>query len=342
MAKKILFLITFLVSVSALHGEWMQEASLYFKRGEFSRVVILLSSQYEKNDQLYNPTISALLAYSARRLNDERSEYQWMMVYFEYHWGQRIISHFLEASSRNQVEVFVADWRNRYPLISDINLIDPRGENTSGPPKNLVLALEVENAGLFKLIHDGQILKGSLLQKGLNTISVPTDSLFSKSGTHVFLLEFKVGPLIVRKEIEIDVQMDDSQEVEKIEQESRKIEYLLSLYVGDQLIVTSRRAPSRSEKSPYEPHLFSPVVPYEPPIESTKVLPRGFNILGALGLAAQVIRGLTKKKVRAPAPPVRKVRMMNVKFIRRGDSGEDGSMSATIRMKLGKIELRKF
>ena len=297
---------------------------------------------YEKDDQLYNPTISALLSYSAHRRGNEESEFRWIVRYFERHWGQRLISHFLDPSSKGQVEAFVAEWRARYPLISAIYLIDPRDPPEDSPPSSLVLALEVDISGYFKLIHDERTLKGSLLRKGANTVSIPTSGLFEKSGTHVFLLEFMVDSLIVKKPIEIEIQMENPPPLPRAEPAREELEYTVSLYIGDRLVVSSRRALSESKKLHYEPRLFKPVIPYEPPKESTKELPRGFDIIGALGMAAKVISGLVKKKEEPPAPPVRKVRMMTLRFNSQDGSGDDRVTAVTVMLKLGEIELRRF
>jgi len=341
MSKKIFFSLLFVLCLSFLYGDWMKDVSQYFNDEDHSAALDYLETMYPACDAAFKPTLSVLLAYSASQTKDVMAERKWIVEYFETYWAQNIIIHYLARKNREDLETYLNQWHQIYPQITDIYFLQPHDLRDQGLPVRLILGLDVKREGLFKLFRGDEMIKGSLLKKGLNSISIPSKGLFNKSGQYEYLLEFKVGNMILSKKIIFDVQVDEPQYIQEQKEDQEKFIYDLSLYVGGRLISSSRKEHVNEKPIDWG---IDPDVPYKP-VEAPKesnILPSSFSILAVIGLAAHIIKSLTKKDVTPPTPPPRQVRMMTLKYRKLNSGGVEQNINASIRMKYVTVGLRTF
>ena len=341
MSKKIPFTLLFILCISFLYGDWMKDVSQYFDNKDYSAALDYLETMYPACDAAFKPTLSVLLAYSACQTKDVMAERKWVVEYFETYWAQNIIIHYLARENRENLEEYLNQWHQIYPQITDIYFLQPHDLLDQGLPDRLILGLDVRREGLFKLFRGDEMIKGSLLKKGLNSISIPSKGLFNKSGQHEYLLELKVGNMILLKKIIFDVQVDESQYIHEQKEDKEKFIYDLSLYVEGRLISSSRK--EHVKRKPIDWGI-DPDVPYKP-VEAPKesnIRASSFSILAAVGLAAHIIKSLTKKDVTPPTPPPRHVRMMTLKYKKIIAGGVEQNIDASIRMKYVTVGLRTF
>lgn len=224
--------------------------------------------------------------------------------------------------------------QSEFPVVADISLI--KGDTESGifPPARLVLAVDMWREAYYKLSDKENVLKGGLFRPGLNVISIETDNLFIKSGSHIYYLDLKVKDLIFREAVEIDIQLD-TQEIEKKEDnQTEKREYKLSLLVGDELIISSTKIPQKNLPLKFEfppwPDTFKP----NNPIERTNSPLNTVSIFDALGAAYGLIKNLLeKKKEEKETAPIQKQKQMTVTFLRRDSEGFAQEVKAEITLK---------
>jgi len=341
MSKKILFPLLFILTVSLLHADWMRDVSRYFNNNNFGGARNYLEALYEESDYSFKPTLCLLLAYSHERIGDIRGEHRWIVEYFETFWAQEIITHYLSPNSRGDIKAYLNHWQQIYPHIADINLLQPHDLSDRAPPDKLVLALDVQKKGFYKLFHKEKMIKGGYFGEGFNTLAIPTAGLFEKTGHHKYLLEFKVGKLILVKEIEFDIQVDEPLTLPQQKKPHRTFDHELSLYVEGRRIASSLKHSPAEKPDDWGGDKKVPYVPVTPPKESN-MRSSSFSIFSALGLAAQLIKGLAKKDIIPSVPPPLEVKMMTLTYTDSSDAGGKKELHASIRLKLSNKELKIF
>lgn len=80
------------------------------------------------------------------------------------------------------------------------------------------------NSVLYKLTSGTDVIKGGEFRRGFNAVSLETKDLFREPGAHPYILEFKAGDLVVRREIVLGVQMSAAGSLRKPEASSRPVE----------------------------------------------------------------------------------------------------------------------
>lgn len=341
MNKKAALLVVFFLCASFLRGDWMEDVNRYFKDKDYQAAETYLASIYPKSESSFQPTLCALLAYCAGRISDKPSEFHWIMEYFEVFWGRDVITHYLDKGEQDALEDFLNRWRIQYPLIWNISLVEPHNSEVKGAPSKLIFALDAEKEGAYKLLQGGNLIKAGLFQKGYNSFSIPAKMMWEKRSQQEFMLEFKVGELILQKKVELEIRINSQSQVLEKHEDRTDYTYDLSLYLGSRLMASSRKIHSKKAPIDWGTH---PGVPYTPPLppKESNTRPSSFSIFSAIGLAAGLVKQLAKKDVLAPTPPPRLVRMMTETFSRQGAAGEKEEMQVTIRLKVSAVELKLF
>jgi hypothetical protein len=222
------------------------------------------------------------------------------------------------------------------PLIIDIGLIESGINNGLTPPSKLLIGIEMEKDAYYKLSDEKNVIKGGLFKRGLNFFNIEADNLFDTSGSHIYFLDLKTDGQIVREEIEINVRIDSEVQVKKTEAEIKETEYKLSLYIGDELVISSRKLPEK--KAPMKinlppwPETYSPNNPLgrlDSPLNSP-------SILDAIGVAYNLLKKLTAKKSHEKQEkPIQKLKQVSTTFFRSNLEGNAVQVKAVITLKTG-------
>ena len=170
--------------------------------------------------------------------------------------------------------------------------------------------------------------------KGFNSISLETDDFFERSGVHTYILELKVEDLIINQEFEIAVEMEDQAPRLTKETQAENKEYSVLMYIGDQLVASSKKLPAVEPSKKIE----IPPPPYQIDPYASAAEPE-YNVTGvpifATAIALyQTIKALTAKKDESVRPqPIRKKSMILSTFLRSSPDGQVYKVNATITLR---------
>ncbi len=167
-------------------------------------------------------------------------------------------------------------------------------------------------------------------------VDIDTRVLFEESGTHVYFLDFKVGELILKKEIEIDIHLDSPGVDSGTPSQVRDPEYELSMFVGNQLIVTGKKVPFKGAsfeiEKPRLPEGYGPF--YEIEKEYKNPMLNSFSIIDAAGAVYDLIKkAIGKKKKQKNERSIQKHKQLTVTFLRRDSEGVSREVNALIELK---------
>ncbi|UCC39950.1 MAG: hypothetical protein JSV96_00350 [Candidatus Aminicenantes bacterium] len=219
----------------------------------------------------------------------------------------------------------------------DIGLIEGKTGKAIAPPKKLMIGIEIPVEAYYKLSDKENVIKGGFLRRGLNMVDIEARGLFEESGTHVYFLDLKVGDLIFKKEIEIDIHLDSRGWVDSgTPSQVGETGYELSMFVGNQLIVTGKKVPFRGasfeiEKPPL-PEGYGPF--YEIEKEFKNPMLNSFSVIDAAGVVFDLIKkAIGKKKRQKSVSPFKKYTHLTVTFLRRDSEGVSTEINARIELK---------
>lgn len=221
-------------------------------------------------------------------------------------------------------------------VVIEIGLIEGKTGKTIAPPEKLVLGIDISVDAYYKFSDKENVIKGGLLRRGLNMVDVEAKGLFEESNTHVYFLDLKVGDLILKKEIEIDINLDSPGVDSGIPSQARDPEYELSMFVGNQLIVTGKKVPFKGasfeiEKPPL-PEGYGPF--YEIEKEYKNPMFNSFSIIDAAGAVYDLIKkAIGKKKSQKSERPIQKHKQLTITFLRRDAEGVSREINARIELK---------
>ena len=344
-------LLLFLILQAELVGaDWKVEVSGFFGQiDNYRQAVNYLLSRLEALDREEKPLAYILLAYSYEKLAEKDSEYKWLGQYFEKCRGYRPQFDFLDEYTTAAVIDYLTSWLERFPLITEVAFLDGKIYDKPEPPAKLLLAVHMANSAYYRLSAGKNIISGGIFNKGLNVITLKADRLFDQSGRHLYFLDVKADDLVLRKEIEIDIQLEPSLPEKRIEfqmknsrkkDEIKNIEYKLSMFIGDKLIVSSRKIQPYKlalkldiplTKGKYQP--FGPVVDKASPFNADP-LANSFSIPQAIASLAQLLKGSGKKSQAAKkAPPPQEKKQIEITFIRKKSQGIEEKVDAALKLK---------
>ncbi len=338
MMIKRIFVLLFIGSLHFnLFGDWKTEVSEHLINRDYKGTIDLLLRNFKKD--IPNPIVSGLLAYSYNRVKNKNDEYKWLQEYFENYRGTEIIFIFLDPSIYTKVSDYIMTWKRKYPMITRISLIDSEVFKRPILPDKIVVGIDIENPAYYKLSEDEKIIKGGLFNRGFNSFSLAARELFENSGSHIYLLDLKVEDLYLKKELEIDIQLDSQVTTKKTEETARDIEYNLSLFIGDELIISSQKL--HHEKVSWKFEIPAPTANLSPMIPPEKIDPSkadytstSFSIPAAVAGILQLIKGIKKKdSAEEKVSYFQRSNQLTTTFIRRNLEGLEKEVKAIIRLK---------
>jgi hypothetical protein len=343
MIKRI-FVLLFIASLHFnIYGDWKIEVSEYLSNKDYNRAIDLLLRNLIKDAP--NPIASGLLAYSYNKQKNKNDEYKWLQEYFENYRGTEIIFTFLDNFTYNEVLNYLRTWKRKYPLITEIALIDSEIYKRSTPPEKIVIGIEIENPAYYRLSDDKKLIKGGLFNRGFNSFSLTAYELFENSGSHIYILDLKAEDLFLKKELEIDIQLDSQVITKRADEQSRDFEYNLSLYIGDELIIASKKF--HHEKLSWKFEIPAPTSNLSPLIPPEKVDPRkedftahSFSIPDAVAGVLGLIKGLKKKESEEEKVSYfQKTKRLTTTFIRKNLEGIEKEVRAVIMLKTRHLKI---
>lgn len=217
-------------------------------------------------------------------------------------------------------------------LIKEIFLIKNPNERSLSPPQQIRIGVDMAARAYFKFSNEDMILRAGLLSKGVNYISISTESLFEKTETHTLHLELKKDDLIIRKDILLDIQMAVMETPIKVETEPVISEHKLSLFIENQLVST--RIKQQKIIQPIQKDLarIKPAGdPFYVPKESDDLMRNTVSIIDALLMGYQLIKSVTKKKNREePELALQHTHSLSIKFLRKNPQGVEEEVIAMI------------
>ncbi len=229
---------------------------------------------------------------------------------------------------------FALDAENQIVSIVDIFLIKNEIYDKSMPPEKIPIGIEMGNEAFYKFSDKENVIRGGLFHKGFNILYLETSNFFEKSDSHIFFLDLKKGDSLLRKEIEIDVQVESQEKLIKPAEKVEKPEYKLSMFIGDELIITSKKVPS--EKIPLKVDLPPWPEEYKPfgPVDTSEYSFNSFSIFSALGVLQELLKNLGKgKDKKEQSRPIQKSRQITTTFVRIDSEGIARKVEAVITLK---------
>jgi hypothetical protein len=305
-----------LCAANALRADWRADVAQLFRKGnEYPAIARLIAERYPGLESLQDcADASALLSYCAFKGGDVETETRWIVEYFESCRMNDTGFAFLDLVSQAEVIGWLNVWRSRYPYVADISLIRGIGDQPVVPEGILPIVVEMGAEAFYKFSRDGNVLEGGEFKSGFNVIALDSNELVLNPGTRVYLLEVKAGRLRLKKEITLDVRVTSPRQTQQPAQTpppgtaaggGPPISYSLSMYIGGQLVMESR-------KTEAPPSLALGIKPSNAPYgyRPDWVLKRdqpnpmnSFSIFQALGIVYSLLKDLLKKRGKKDVEP---------------------------------------
>jgi hypothetical protein len=361
--KSLVGAILAVVCATGLAAQWREEAArIVSKNGDFRALSTMIESAYPDLPAMEKPDAAALLAYCAVKSGDPQAELRWVIEFFEAGRAADSGFVFLDFNGQTILAGYLNGWKAKYPWIRDVALIKGVGDEIIIPEGVLPLAVEMSSPVLYKFFEGEEVLKAGALQTGFNVIGLDANTLFRDSRRRVYFLEVKSGPLILKREITLDVTVSwpmapkpKPQPAPTVGKLARLLgtpnppppppapkirEYHLDMYVGGDLLMSSQK------NETIRPIVFG----LKPSNNPTFLKPdwnikrndpwmnpnfNSFSILDAIGVVGGLLKDLFKKKSGGEAEPprIQTVQELNLDF--KFKDAEANPLEMRVEMKLG-------
>jgi hypothetical protein len=350
----ILLLLSILGPSAAWGDDWKARlVSRLARPPDYAGAMAVLEGQLPALEAEDLQTASALQAFLAAKLGDPDRERALAAAYFEKYRDNDPDIGFLDLASLHDFVNFWGSWKSTYPLVSEVNFLSYSSDPKGSPPAAIDIGLELLNGAYYRISLGPYVLEGGRWARGFHILTVPVADLFGRSGSYEFLLDLKSGDLVVRKPLKIVIDVTDSPAPAPAParlpafEDSRKptpgppaassMTGEIDLYVGDKLILKSRKVPVRIP--PTEFHIGGPLMPgqkpYMPPPKNDPMA-SGVSVLDALALTYKAVKDLFAKKPPKPSPPAyQKVSSLTFSFARARAEGGPAPARAVIRLEPG-------
>lgn len=327
-----------LLGLAPLRAQWTAPLADYFGvKKDYAGAVRYLLANLDKIDENDKATAYELLAYCSNKLKDKAGEKNWIVAYFDAYTGNEPVLGFLDEQSYADLSSFILAWKIRFPQVQDIAIVGNRLQSGSSPPAQLPLIVDISNSAYFRLISPKEgIIRGGQFVAGANSLNLDASRFFDDSGTHLFYLDLKSGDLILRKEINLEVKVENPVPAPATSQlpvkKTKEPEYKLSLYVGGKLILSSTKLPKDIPLKVEWPK-GTVALPKFPRDQANFNL-NAFSIPDALAALYSAIKEITKgKSTKVPEFKYQKQQQTEVSFLRTDSEGLQRKVDATIRLK---------
>ncbi|MBM3295741.1 MAG: hypothetical protein FJY82_14665 [Candidatus Aminicenantes bacterium] len=338
-------------ALRAQTDDWREEAAQALSKKTYGSLLENLGGRYAGLEAGQKADAAGILAYCAGKMGDETAETRWLVDYFDVQNAKDSGLVFLDFSIQTEVLGYLNDWKQRFPWVTSIALVKGVGDDVIIPQGVLPLVVEIQNRAYYKFAEGPEVVKGGEFLPGFNIIGLDANLLFSHSGRRIYFLELKSGPLILKKQIDLDVHVDwpapPAAEEPPIPREvpvgtvppKQVREYQLTMYVGGDLVMTSTKTETIQPLYLGLPPSNNPA--FLKPDYYTK---RGdswlspnfntFSIFDAIGLLYKALKDLWgKRKGQNVEPPkVQTVQDLSLKFWTRNASGYESELKVELNL----------
>jgi hypothetical protein len=292
------------------------------------------------------PVACGMLAYLSHRVGDRKEEYAQLGKYFEKFGSLGLGFHFLIPAMREEVARYLREWQFRYPWVLRIGIVASGSVTVASsihPPEKLLLGVEMANNVLYKFISGERVVKGGEFRRGFNSIGLEARELFSEPGIHPYVLEFKAGDLIVRREIVLGVQMSAAGLWREPAGPGRRPDYIIKIFLGENLLASSRKSLPVTPASQIEtPPPSGQYDPFGPGYQNEPQIPSSFPIMAIPAVIKELIDQFKKKDEIEPVPPVELKTEMAFTFTKKNAMDRDIEVRAHLTLGLRDIQFLPF
>ncbi|MEW5900453.1 MAG: hypothetical protein AB1715_03215 [Acidobacteriota bacterium] len=329
--------------------DWRTEVSNFFSDGkpsDYAGAARYLHGVIDSLGDDDKPAAFGLLAYCYSRTGDKVSEYEKLGQYFEKYGALGMGFHFLPFSVQNDIARFLREWQLKYPWVLKIGFVASSGATpaslSANPPERIILGFEMASDVYYKLWEGEDILKGGLFRRGFNAVSLRARKLFREPGSFPYILEFKAGDFIVRRELMIGVEMDYAG-ILGSPARAKAPEYVVEMYFGDDLLASSRRTlPTTAGMGIEMPPPSGVYDPFGPGYQNKPKIPNSVPITAIPAAIAELIKALKKKDEIEPVPPVELRTDLTFPFRGKSEAGGDIEVRARVTLGLQSIKFMPY
>lgn len=332
----------------SLAVDWRSEVTGFFgEKIDHLGAIRFLEANFDSLNMEDKPIACGLLAFLYKQAGERENEYKRLGEYFEKYGAFGSGFHFLPFSTQNAIALYLRDWMVKYPWVLKIGFIKSGASEPlpsgSSRPGQLFLGVEMAGETYYKLSEGDNVLKGGLFKRGFNSIGIETDKILRESRSCSYVLEFKSGDLIVRRELVFDVRLDASGVMAKPVPVGENIAYELRLYLGDTLLASSRKTvPSSPQMKIDVPPPSGAYDPWGPGYQNEPEIPSSFPVFAIPALIKELIKSLKKKDEVEPVPPVELRSEITISFQKKNAAGHPMEVRARILLGLKDIRFLPF
>ena len=336
-----------LLAGPALSADWKTDVRTLLDppRRDLAAARSYLRESFDSLNAEDKPAAAEFLAFLARKAGDPRDELERVVACFETYGDADPAFDFMDDALAREFMLFWGNWKTAYPLASDIVLLQRTGDEDDSPPARLEVGLDLLNAAYYRLSGDRGTLAGGLWQGGFHILRLPFSGGYDRTGELAFDLDLKVGELVVRKRLTVKVDVRSSPvfalppvvpvspSARPAPPPPRSVDGEVSLYVGDKLILTSKKLSSKP--APLKITIPGPspwgTKPFMVPRKDSPQLNQ-VSIIDAVSLAIKAIKDIGKKRKAASVSPpsYRKIPVLGFAFTRPGPSGTEVRYNASV------------
>jgi len=337
------------LAAAATAADWRAEVAGFLNgtRPEgYSQARQYLSGLFGSLSDEDKPVACGLLAYLSGRAGDRKEEYARLGEYFEKYGSLGLGFHFLAPAVHADVANYLREWQFRYPWVLRIGIVASGKVAVASsihPPEKLLLGVEMANSVLYKLASGERVIKGGEFRRGFNAVGLETRELFREPGAHSYLLEFKAGDLIVRREIVLGVQMSTAGLVREPVGSVRPPDYIIKVFLGENLLASSRKSPPVTPAAKIEtPPPTGKYDPFGPGYQNQPEFPSSFPIMAIPAVIKEIIDQFKKKDEVEPVPAVELKTEMAFSFTKKNAMDRDIEVKAQVSLGLRSIQFLPF
>ena len=340
--RPVLFFLMAALTAGGLAAQWRGEVTRLFSRGKnYKAVVETVLPAYDTMDEADKPDAAALLAFCYARQNDIPDETRWIVEYFETGKAKDTGFVFLDFLNQTDILGYLNVWKMRYPYVLEISLVKGVGNEAIIPQGLVPLVIDLSGEAYYKFSLRGDVLEAGQFKSGFNVIGLDATELFLNPGRRTYLLEPKAGTLVLKKEIELDIEVTSPLSLPKPAApppRGHSVESSVSMYVGGELVMTSRKTvttPSLKLGVPVNTLTYG----WNPDSVINRDKPdpmrNSIDIVRAVSAIYDLLKDLLKKKDKNdPEPPkIQTVQDLQLVFPQKDPEGKDREMKVAIRLR---------
>lgn len=341
----VLWPVVLLLAAGGLSGSWRTDVAVRIQAGDIQGAGKALVGAYPDLEAADKAEASALLAFLFHKQGADGQEKKFLFEFFVIQGDAPVDFSFLGPPDSGEATVYLNLWRVKFPRLSGASIIVRKGEKFPAAPRELVLGLETQVEMLYKFSDEKGPVRGGLLHRGLNLISVDAGRLFDASGAHRFTLDLKSGGVEISQELDLGVALSREPAAGGAPK-AADLEYKVTLFTGGREVASSRK--TGRDKNPLAADIpevnlranpmFKPPSVSDDPFDPSN---RGVSILDAIGVVSGLVRDLFSDKAPPVESSIEKKSSETYAYFAASDDGREQKISAVVSLKIGKASLKR-